>query len=140
MGHANLSNICEFFLKRLYAKGKLSIKDCTVALVEAGETVHASEGEYEDENMLAFSLEEVVRYLLEYWENSGSRGKKNSPVIEPVQMSDDQSKIYSEWIEDGEDDDWDTKEFDLLDSVQFRFCKGWRARYKEVELLGNVTN
>lgn len=146
MGHANLSNICEFFLRRLYAKGKLSIKECTDALVAAGEKLHASECSYEDNCMLAHGLEDVIRYLLTYWENNGSRGRKDSPVIEPVELSDEQSRILTEWLAEGPGFDWDCGddglggEYGILDSIQWKYCKGWRTRYKEVELLENVTH
>ncbi len=51
MGHANLSNLSEFFIKRLYAKGVLSIHDCVVAMQAKGVKLHASEGDYEDDYM-----------------------------------------------------------------------------------------
>lgn len=63
MGHANLLNISEFFINRLYAKGSLSIDQCADALVAAGETLHASEGEYDDKDMLAMGLIDIVNYL-----------------------------------------------------------------------------
>jgi hypothetical protein len=45
MGHANLNNISDFFIRRLYAKGTLSIRACVEGLIARGETLHASEGE-----------------------------------------------------------------------------------------------
>jgi hypothetical protein len=63
VGHANLSNISDFFVNRLYAKGALSIADCAAALAAAGETLHASEGEYEDDSMLRMGLVDIVYYL-----------------------------------------------------------------------------
>lgn len=138
MGHANLRNISEFFVKRLYAKGKLSIADCVQGLVKAGETVHASEGAYEDEETLGMACEEVVNYLLEYYENSGKRGRKSSPVIEPVDMTIEQEKCFNNW--QNPVNDYDEDYYEVLDTISFKFCKGWRLRYKEVEPLTNVTN
>lgn len=63
MGHANLTNISTFFVRRLYAKGRLSIFQCTEALIKAKEALHASEGQYEDEDMLRMGLADVVHYL-----------------------------------------------------------------------------
>ena len=63
MGHANVSNISEFFIKRLYAKGQLSIRDCVQGLIKAGEELHASEGDYADEGMLGMAVGQYVHYL-----------------------------------------------------------------------------
>ena len=63
MGHANLSNISKFFVRRLYAKGRLSIRECCQQLVNAGEELHASEGRYKDEEALAIGVVDVVHYL-----------------------------------------------------------------------------
>jgi hypothetical protein len=63
VGHANLSNLSNFFINRLYAKGSLSISECIEALQAAGETLHASEGEYDEDSMLAMGLIDIVHYL-----------------------------------------------------------------------------
>lgn len=63
MGHANLSNLSRFFVRRLYAKGQLSIHDCVAAMVEAGVELHASEGGYDDEGMLSMGVMKIVHYL-----------------------------------------------------------------------------
>jgi hypothetical protein len=36
MGHANLRNIGEFFIHRLYAKGTLSVCECVQAMIARG--------------------------------------------------------------------------------------------------------
>ena len=63
MGHAYLANICNFFITRLYAKGKLSTTECIEGLQKKGETLHAAEGEYEDDYMLAMGLWDVISFL-----------------------------------------------------------------------------
>lgn len=144
MGHANLDNLSTFFVKRLYAKGKLTVKECVEGLMLKGETLHASEGEYDDDAMLSYGVEQVVRHLLDYRENEGSRGSKDSPVIEPAtQLNEEQTRILSEWRTKGEGSNWSADEggeFTVLDSIPWKFTKGWRARYKEVEPLTHVTN
>ena len=70
MGHANLSNISEFFINRLYARGQLSISDCAEQLIAAGETLHASEGEYDDYGMLSFGLAQVIEELTQTGDGS----------------------------------------------------------------------
>lgn len=87
MGHANLTNISQFFVNWLYAKGALSIADCAKALVAAGETLHASEGQYEDEEILMIGLADVVDYLaLENPRRYGYTGPDGNvgPHIVPV--------------------------------------------------------
>ncbi len=63
MGHANLSNISTFFVRRLYAKGRLSIDACVEAMLKKGVEVRASEGGYKDEGMLKMAMVDVTHYL-----------------------------------------------------------------------------
>lgn len=83
MGHANISNIGTFFINRLYAKGTLTITEGVTAMVGKGETVHASEGEYEDEGMLSFALESQIGFWLDP-SSEGYRGREPGPFIEPM--------------------------------------------------------
>ena len=63
MGHANLTNISQFFVRRLYAKGPMSITQIVQALAAAGETLHASEGEYDDDGTIGMGVMDVICYL-----------------------------------------------------------------------------
>lgn len=138
MGHANLSNISDFFIKRLYAKGKLSIKECADALQEAGETLHASEGEYEDLYMLRHGLMDVVQFLRD-------EGKQWPIVIPHKDTTPTQHDILRQW-EDGNMDDWDCGddgnggEYGIFDSIQWVFGPGWRQKYRDIPRLGNITH
>jgi hypothetical protein len=86
MGHANVSNLSEFFIRRLYAKGTLSIAQCVEALLAKGEKLHASEGDYEEDYMLGMGLLDVIHYLTRTDPSqhgySGPQG--GGPWIEPV--------------------------------------------------------
>ncbi len=86
MGHANVSNISNLFVNRLYAKGKLSIAECVAALSKAGETVHASEGEYDDESMLGLMVVHVIHYLTrkDPTRHGYSGPRRGGPWIEPA--------------------------------------------------------
>jgi hypothetical protein len=146
MGHANVANLSEFFVKRLYAKGKLSIREAVKKLQEKGETLHAGEGEISEDYALAMGLEDVIRYLLSYHETKVGTGKRKlNPVIEPVNMSKEQEHVFSEWMDPQADiSRWDCGndgtggEYGILDSIEFRYREGWRQRYKEIELLDYV--
>lgn len=141
MGHANVSNISEFFVKRLYAKGSLSMKECVEAMKTAGVTLRASEGEYEDEDMLALGLEQVVDFL------RTAQQPYDSPVIapDPKTTSDTQRKILVKWYIEGLDEaitDYDhpDSEYRILDDIRWIFAPGWRKRYKEVPILSHISN
>jgi hypothetical protein len=195
MGHANLSNLSRFFVHRLYAKGKLSIADCVQAMLKARETLHASEGEYEDEGMLSFGLTEIVNSLSEDGCYKLWRPRPDGPWIVPhltswhggrravtpltrtmldeiengsndeltasasadrleeegfvewgaaVRVLPAQRKAFAEWKAD-EIDEWDAvmsdgSEYETFDSIQWKFAPGWRVKYREIPLLGNITN
>jgi len=145
MGHANLTNLSQFFHRRLYAKGKLSLEDAVHAARKAGETLHASEGEYEDKAMLAFGFEQVVRFLARKTCDCpccASRG----PVIVPVELSEEERKQLHEWWEEGHCADWEYDESDpecgfaLIDRIKWKYGSGWRNKYPDLPVLSNVTN
>ncbi len=84
MGHANVSNLSALFINLLYAKGRVSIDDAVTVAMKRGETVHASEAEYEDDGMLAMALNDVVAHLTHKTGSGYSHGGKwEGPWIEP---------------------------------------------------------
>lgn len=162
MGHAYLHNISDFFVRRLYAKGSLTIRECVDALMRAGEKLHAAEGEHDDAPTISLGVEEVVAYLAEKTHPTprarakqrraaddaarrlGGRRKENGPVIVPVDLTDAQSEVLDEWLRHGPGDKWDCGddglggEYGVLDSVRWRFAPGWRNRYPNIPRLGHV--
>jgi hypothetical protein len=193
MGHANLENIHRFFVRRIYALGKVSIAQAFIALEKAGETVHSSEGEYEDRAMLGMALAEIVAILSEYHPREGGpwiepvltawHGRRGSVSKTTRRMLDEieegandltiigaaadrleeegvpaawpaalrllrlQRLALEHFEEDGDDmehDDEHPEDYSLLgnvfDSIPWRFSKGWRQCYREIPIVGNVTN
>jgi hypothetical protein len=135
MGHAYCRNISEFWNRRLYAKGKLSIRECILALEKAGEAFNTAEAAYSDKNMLGFGLFLVIAHLTEH----------KSAVIEPSDMSDRQKVVYEEWLNEGCDrfgcyewDDLDCK-WGIFESIKWRYAPGWRKQYPEIPVLGHLT-
>lgn len=63
MGHANLSNLSDLFINLLYAKGKLTIATAIETAVRRNETLHASEGQYHDEEMLGIGFMDIINLL-----------------------------------------------------------------------------
>jgi len=147
MGHANLSNLSDFFVKRLFAKGKLSINDCVQAMLKKGETYNASECAYEEESMLSMGTEEAVSFLREFDAPPGNTvldkmvsavdGKFTGPIIVPVSLSAEQRRILVMWPE-GEVTE--PEEYEALDSIQWKYAPGWRNKYPEIPRLGRVTH
>lgn len=168
MGHANVSNLSKFFIRRLYAKGQLSIERCVIALLAKGEVLHASEGNYDEPEMLAYALEEIVNYYVkESW---------IQPVLYMPDPIDEESRMMLEIVENNEDDldqlsitadkfeelkddvnanylrqmrvwkIWqknfldDSADILVFDSIPWQFKMGVRKRYREIPLLSNISN
>jgi len=145
MGHAHLDNLCTFFIRRLYAKGKLSIADAQIAASKAGEQLHASEGSYSDPLNIRMGLGDVVTFLAA---EQGSRWAPDrpGPIIEPVSLTDEERRILDEW-DTGDMGDWDGGvdgnggQYGVLDSIKWKFAKGWRNRYPDgIPQIGTVTH
>ena len=138
MGHANLANLSEFFVKHLYAKGKLSIRECTQAMVEKKIELRASEGGYEQDYMLALGLSDVVIFLIGLHDTCPAQKEK---VIEPIDPTDEQKKLIQAWANG---DAWahepDKDGFLEVDDIQWKFSKGWRRKYHEIPMLGRITH
>lgn len=148
MGHADLSNLSEFFVKRLYAKGKLSVADCVEAMKKKRVKLQASEGAYEDHHMLCLGLEQFLQFLIEFnppkpvldrlanHENEATDGIYG-PVVKPDKLSKRQEAVLRLWLLEGLDEPDD---YEILDSIEWRFAPGWRNVYPHIPMLGRVTN
>lgn len=141
MGHANLTNISEAFNRQLYAKGTVTIAEVAAHCGKHGETVHASEGEYDEDYMIRMSLENVLDFLLSHDEDEGG------PFIVAVDMTPEQEKIYKEWRSGKVCMDWDCGDdgnggqYGILDSIKWRFAPGARKKYpNDLPVLGNFSN
>src|SRR5262249_43324043 len=47
--------------------------------------------------------------------------------------------LYDQWDLAGVKD-WEPEQYEVFDSILWRFADTWRSRYREVPLLGNVTH
>lgn len=197
MGHANLSNLSDLWINLLYARGKLTIGQAVAVAERRGETLHASEGEYDaDSGMVGMGLEQCCAFLLcdarsacSYW---GWSGPWNGPFIETVFEPDcwmpkrfrpddtltkllracredpgsvDMHGIAGDRIEEAGFPDWAAfvrdlprlrevyrkwheeegysdfeDEWEIVDRIPWRFCKGKRAGYRDIPRLANITN
>jgi hypothetical protein len=147
MGHANLANLSDFFVRRLFAKGKLTVKECSDAMVKAGVTYNASEGQYDEPYMLRMGLEDILRFMIDP-EDMGYRFRKGQPetaIIEPVRLTKRQKELLRQW-KHCDSDEWDSGdngdggEYGEFDVIEWKFAPGWRKLYPEIPKLGNVTH
>lgn len=141
MGHANLENLSEVVVRHLYAKGKASIQQMVDFAIKKGETLHASEGQYDQEYMISMGIEEVVSFLSR--PHSLNRSKA-TPIIEiAYELTPAQTQAYNEWVDadpNRDVSDWDEEDYQVFDSIAWQFASGWRKHYADIPLLGNVTH
>lgn len=143
MGHANVTNLSELFIRQIYAKGKVSMAEVADVGIARGEKLHASEGDYSERYMLCMGLMEIVTYLL--CDHAPNRKVKASPVIEACDMTQEQIALYNRWVA-GDMSSWDCGddgnggEYGIFDSIKWKFAGKWRKFYQNVPILENVTN
>lgn len=133
----------ELFLRRLYAKGKLSIRDAyRAAAREVAE-------ERNDPDMTLLEAEcslpvaQAVAHLLEEKEERLVRAGVSfpeGPILVPArELTDEEEAILAIWKRDGEA--WPACGFDegptlVLDSIPWRYGPGWRRLYPDVPCCG----
>lgn len=138
MGHGHVKPHCKFFLKRLYAKGKLSIRECGQAMQDAGMKYLASEGAYDDQWMLEWAVTDIVIYYLKHVHEVTIHGIQ-TPILEPVTpLKEDQVIALFRWLTGNASDE--VAEHEALMSIQWKYAKGWRNRREDIPLLENVTH
>lgn len=141
MGHAHVENLSTFFIRRLYAKGKLSMSDCIDAMIEAGEEVHASEGRYSERYMISMAMSDILEYML------CEHQPLKTPVLEPVELTEEQERVLEQWKkgdienwEPGDSEDGCGGEYGVFDSIVWRYAPGWRKLYPAIPILEHVTH
>ena len=148
MGHAYLRNISDFFLKRLYAKGSLSITDTIIALKEAGETLHTANGEYDDVDDLQMGVLDLIiflrqghrfeRFSLESFTKAAtSKERKLRAYIIPAGLSERQKESLLEY-DAGESDEWEEADWCEFEHIRWKYAPGWRMKYQKIPRLDHV--
>lgn len=126
MGHANVKNLSVFFIKRLYAKGKITLREAIEGAMAKGLTLNASEGAYDDEDMVGMGLEVCASWLQE------------KGVIEPHEPTKAQ-KLALERADD-RTSELNEEDYKALDSIQWKFAPGWRRKYPDLPILHYYEN
>jgi len=139
MGHANLDNLSKIFIKKIYAKGKISLKDISEWCAEKinGATnkektkqlygFRASEGAYTESDEIAIGFDHIIAF---HYENK---------VIEPVITNSEEKRIIESYTKNGLD--FTDSDNELFDQINWKFTNGSRKKYLEnkIEHIANIT-
>jgi hypothetical protein len=131
------------FVRRLYAKGKLSIDEAIKVAEEENVGVSCAEGVYTEEYMYGSAFEYIVLFLLD--NHCYIRSTEEScPIIEPIKegLARKQLRWLNLWMKnDGRffDEPRDSA-YRALYTVPWRFTKVWRKKYPDIPILESVTN
>ncbi len=148
MGHADLTNISKCFVDLLFKQKTVTIRQVVDLLISKGETVHASEGRYDDRYMLSYSCENVLSFLLSrHGTTARTPDRKKVPVVEPVEpLTPRQEQLLKEWIEGGSDawdcgDEGDGGAYGEFDQITWKLTDPWANIPKNrIPLLGRFEN
>ena len=128
----------EFFIRRLYAKGKLSIRDAYQrAAIDQAEAMDDP-----DINCLEAELSSPIALAVHHLQEEKKTRRVEAgvtfppgPILVPVELSSEQEKVLAEWRSDG-GGDWacgfDEGEYLILDTIKWKFGPGWRNLYPEI--------
>lgn len=148
MGHANLENLSLVFLRQLYAKGKVSIREAADFAVARGETLHAGEGYLDDPCMIAYGMEEIASFWVRPHKLNPKAGRHSPqfPIVEAVNLTPSQRRIFDIWCEELNTHEWGagkngrSGEHGVLDSIKWKLTTPWRKLYPNIPLLGYFEN
>lgn len=127
MGHANVKNLSEFFVRQIRARGGISLREAIRGAVAHGLTLNASEGPYDDAGMIGMGLEVVAAWM---YEDQG--------IIEPCHPLMPSQKAALDAWHDGTI--LDRPELHrALDTISWRLTREWRGR-SDIPLLEYFEN
>ena len=142
MGHASVNNLSKMFLRRLFAKGVVTLKELVDIAEKKGECLHASECDYKDRHMLSFGFDEVLLYYFRFYKIHDPKTRHEVPVVSlnPAQrLTDIQQKTYDTFVEEGLVFDSD-EEYEAFDSIEWVFTKMGRKNYLKLKILQDIEN
>ena len=150
MGHMHPESLCKFFVRRLYAKGKLTIRDAIDGAKKAKLVVSCSEGTYEDDYMYGMGFEHIVQFLLADHRYIRSSHTNQSPIIQPDRdfLTNEQRTCLDQWLANDNgffekhgdfDGDGMNDSYRALYAVPWRYTGHWRKKYPDIPILEEVT-
>lgn len=150
MPYSNYKQISELFIKHLYCKGKLSMKDTLIRFARQGYDVNGSSSPEDGTDWQKWAhLSIGVEHLFQFHSNNLGTVVQLAVQIEPVfddfpsEYQDVYRQIYQMWCErtmpeaDGspipswlfEDCRESNLTWEMLYEIPFRFAKGFRKKY-----------
>lgn len=143
MGHANVLPLSKLFVQMIHDHETTTIGETLDKAVEMPNWKDDT-----DETMvrgqIGTYLMEVINGLLK--PQRFTPRSKPVPVIEPHDMDDRQTEIYSEFVENGEDfESWSVGEngeigqYDIFDTIMWKFTPEWASRYPDLPLMEHLT-
>ena len=146
MPYSNYKHISELFIKHLYCKGKLSMKDTLIRFARQGYDVNGSSSPEDGTDWQKWAhLSIGVEHIFQFHSNNLGTKVQLAVQIEPVfdGLSPEYKEIYEMWKKrkmpeaDGspiptwmfEDCSQSNKSWEMLYEIPFRFAKGVRKKY-----------
>jgi len=124
MGHAYVKNLSDILLKKIYAKGKISLGELVDYCVKNKIPLHASEGDYFEDYMLEIGFSHLILFHgLPYCEN------EHRPNIEAVLETKEEAKLYFDFKEHGLSKFQTDEEWQNFRKLKWKFTKGTRKMY-----------
>jgi hypothetical protein len=127
MGHGYPGKQSQMLIRRIYAKGKTTIRELLDICIRDEISFDAGEGPYYDEGMLSWAFELCIDHH-----------QKNG-VIEPDLSDELNRNIIEQWQSK---DDTPEDFYEMLWEIPFKFAKGGRRKYldKKINHLNYVEN
>ena len=146
MPHSNYKEISELFIKHLYCKGKLSMRDTLIRFAEKGYDVNGSSSPIAGQDWQKWShLSIGVEHLFEFHTGCRYSSHTSETQIEPVvdglskqhqivlqlymdgDMPESDGTPIPTWLFGGHQSN--NHAWELLYEIPFRFAKGYRKKY-----------
>jgi len=150
MGHASVGNLTKIFLRRIYAKGYTSIRECVDIAEKKGEEFRASEGGYKERYMLSMGFSEILLFYTQFHKMMSNKRGDYMPVVHLKtalhRLSPLQEKVYNEFMQDGLGNDWDggddgeSGEYGAFDTLEWEFTTVARKNYSKLPIFNDFTN
>ena len=137
MGHAYVKNLSDILLKRIYAKGKVSIEELVDHCVKNKIPLNASEGQYFEDYMIELGFSHLILFHgLPYCENN------RRPNIEAELESKEDAKLYLNFKEHGLSKVEDEEDWKRFRKLKWKFTEGTRKMYidKTIPVMYNMEN
>lgn len=129
MGHAVFTGLSKIFVRQIYAKGRVSLKDILAHTLKHRRLLKGTYGGFDElPEEIALALEQIAYYL------HGKHKKKHqgaaTSVIVPAELSPTQAVVFKKWVNKA-NDSLTLEEAEILDTICWAYAPGWRKEYPD---------